>query len=289
LLWRDGQFSGEPTNWRGGEVEFLLLPERCVFRELELPARAGDFLEGVVRAQIDRITPWRASEAAFGWSAPRALEGQKISVTIAAAKRGPIAELAEAAARAGADAVSVSTTPTDGRAPIEILGRRLGASLRLGRWRFALLVALFSAIAAAAVAAVAQATLGANLSAEAETLTANLAQRRNALLRLEHAGEDPAAQALSARKRSWPSAMVVLEAMSRALPDEAYLTEMRLEGDKVEIAGVAADAAALIPAMEKSPHFAQATFTAPTTRSSEDKGEVFRIEARVAARLTVAP
>ena len=287
LFWRDGQFSGAPTNWRGGEVEFRLAPQRCVFRELELPARAGEFLEGVVRAQIDRVTPWRANEAAFGWSAPQARDGQRIIVTVAAAKRGPIAELADAATRAGADAVSIATS--NGGAPIEILSRRLGATSRIARWRFALLGLLGVAMAAGLAALVAEWTLGADLADRAQSLSAGLEQKRVSLARLERAGQDPAAQALDARKRSFPSSVVVLEALTRALPDEAYLTEMRLEGDKVEIAGVAADAAALIPALEKSPHFTQATFTAPTTRAEDDKGQVFRITAHVVSRLAVAP
>ena len=58
---------------------------------------------------------------------------------------------------------------------------------------------------------------------------------------------------------------------------------MRLKGDEVEIAGVAADAASLIKRIEQSPPFSQATFTAPTTRGAENK-ESFRIEAHVAAR-----
>ena len=288
LRWEDGRFS-DPTNWRGGEVEFRLVAQRCVFRELELPARAGEFLEGVVRTQIDRITPWRASEAAFGWGPPQPREGDRIAVWVAAAKRGPILALAEAAAAAGAASVAITTRREEPSAPIEILGRRVGATARHGRWRFALLALLGGAMAAAAGALIAQQTLGAHLSERFDALGGDIAQKRTALLRLEHAGEDPAARALDARKRTAPSAVVVLEALSRALPDDAYLTEMRLEGGKVEIAGVAANAASLIHAIETSPHFSRATFTAPTTRAADDKGETFRIEAQVAPRLTVAP
>ena len=277
-------FAGTPPSLKGAEVEFRLSPQRFVFRELELPARAAEFLDGVVRAQIDRLTPWRAGEAAFGWSAPRPGGSDRILVTVAATKQETLAPLLDI----GAETVLVTTSREEDSAAIAVVTQRARASSRQGRWRFALTAALAFSLVCGVAALAAEFTLGASLSDEADNLSASLDQRRAALLRRQHASDNPEAQALNARKRANPSATVVLEALSRAIPDDAYLTQMQLKGDKVEIAGLAADAAVLVKHIEQSPHFSRATFTAPTTRSGEER-ESFRIEAHVAPLFTVSP
>src|SRR5438445_12073140 len=73
--------------FRGSRVEIVLQPKRFLLRPLELPARAADFLDGIVRAQIDRLTPWSASEAVFGCSAPVASGTESITTMIAATTR----------------------------------------------------------------------------------------------------------------------------------------------------------------------------------------------------------
>jgi general secretion pathway protein L len=276
-------FIGATPQLRNSNVEFRLSPARFMFRELELPAGAGDFLDGVVRAQLDRLTPWRASEAAFGWSAAAATAGL-IRVTVAATKRQSVAPLLDIAAHS----VVVTTEREPGAARIAIVSRRSGALSRQTRSRLAILAALAVAFVSATSALVVQFTLGAQLQERADALTADLAQRRAGLLRRERANDDPTAQALDARKRATPAAVVVLEALSRALADDAYLTEMRLTGERLEIAGVGADAAALIKQIEQSPHFSRAAFAAPTTRGADDR-ETFRIEAQVAPLNTVPP
>src|SRR5579864_9649739 len=63
-----------PADWqaafRGSRVEMVIRPDRVLLRSLDFPRQAEGFLDGMIRTQIDRLTPWAAEDAAFGWSPP---------------------------------------------------------------------------------------------------------------------------------------------------------------------------------------------------------------------------
>ncbi len=278
---------------KGCQVEFVLKPDRFMFRTLELPRRASDFLDGVVRAQIDRLTPWSAADAAFGWSAPTEIASDRVQVTVAATARALIAPLVEAVVGVGVEWVSATTLPPQTAEtvpePICVYERNTQGTLEFHKLR-RILVALLAVMGLLACGAAAVAMVyGDKLESRRYDVAARVAQRRAALEMGRTSGDESGVAILEKRKREVPSSVIVLEALSQILPDDTYLTELRILGDKLQIVGLARDPPSLIRLIEQSSHFSQATFFAPTTRAPSETKEHFSIEARLEPVYTPGP
>ncbi|SHN70630.1 general secretion pathway protein L [Bradyrhizobium erythrophlei] len=276
-----------PSNWqsafRGSHVEMELAPDQVMFRPLDFPKQAADFLDAMIHTQIDRLTPWSADAAVFGWSTPSANPHGRIELTLAAASRQEVEPLIQLATALNAQSLAVFAAPPAGN---ELAGRIkvLDQSLWSGSGRMmdtsrVLRTVLLSAALSAAISLVAALYFGDSLDSEQQALMQRISQRR-AALRLGPDGGS-AFGLLAKRKQTSPSTVVVLEALSKALPDGTFVTELRIDGDKVQVVGMTQDAPSLIRLIEKSPQFERATFFAPTTRAQNASGEQFHIEARI--------
>ena len=267
----------------GAQVGLLLQPNRFMVRVLELPRRASDFLDGIVRAQIDRLTPWSAANAAFGWHPSTLASSERIVVTIAATSRTSIASFIDAVAALGADLITVSAAlqePLPDAAAIEICEQKVAQQAGLRRIRRVLITFLTAAGAVAALSVAANNVVGGMIETRRDEVTSRISERRAALQQ----GHDLASDAvleLERRKHATPSSAIIIEALSRILPDDTYLTELRIVGDKLQIVGISRDAPSLIRLIEQTHHFSHAAFFAPTTRSPAETGEHFSIEAHI--------
>ena len=276
-----------PSDWdvafRGSRVELVMAPGQVLFRSLDFPKQAEEFLDGMIRTQIDRLTPWSPEEAAFGWSSPSPSGQERIELTLAATSKQEIEPLIQFATGLGAQSLTAfAAPPANGstQEKIRVLDRSLrGATSHGLDTPRTLRVVLLSATAAAAISLLAGAYFGDGFDTEQQQLMQRVSQRR-AALRLGPDGGS-AFGLLAKRKQTSPSTVVVFEALSKALPDGTYVTELRIDGDKVQVVGMTQDAPSLIRLLEKSPQFARATFFAPTTRAQNAPGEQFHIEARI--------
>jgi general secretion pathway protein L len=267
----------------GSRVELLLDPTRFLFRPLELPARAREFLDGIARSQIDRLTPWTAAEAAFGWSAPTPVGTDRIAVEVAATALAQVAPYVRAIADAGAHSIAVLARASAGAAPgrIKVLEHGARAMLAVARIRSILVTALAGAAFAAAAAVAISAIAGSSLDAEQAELAQRIAAARAAAGTARNIGSVSARRALEIREQQAPASVILLEALSQILPDHTYVTELRLEAGKLRVTGVTRDAPSLIGLLEQSGYFTRASFFAPTTRSPSEPGERFHIEAQI--------
>lgn len=277
-----------PPPWqaafRGSRVETKLQARHVMVRLLDFPGRAGEFLDGMIRSQIDRLTPWNVTDAIYGRSIPIPIAQDRIEVVFAATSKLRAAPLVQLATALDVASVAISTTVegSDGASQRvilydEVLAGVIGLSTRLPRLLRAMLLGFGLA---AAVALLSASYLGASLQSEREDLQHRIALRSAAL----RPDAGAANSALSARaKQTTPSTVIVLETLSRLLPDATYVTELHIDGDKIQLIGMTQDAPALIRLIEQSQQFTQATFFAPTTRAAGEAAERFHIEAHINA------
>lgn len=269
---------------RDSHVEVTLRPDRFLFQPLDLPNRATEFLGGIVRSQLDRLTPWKAASTAYGWSKPAEAGGDRVTVTVAAASVEVIQPLRRALTSAGARSIKISVVPPEpGAEPISIFDEKTTGQPQVQRIR-RVLVTTIAAVGISTVLAVGSwGLIVGNLEGEQSRLSHQITKARNNAVKLTHArlGRGKADQTIETRKHNGPSAVLVIEALAKILSDQTYVTELRMEDSKLYLTGVTRDAPSLIETLEKSGRFAHATFFAPTTRSRSGAIEHFHIEATI--------
>jgi general secretion pathway protein L len=263
------------------QVELVLQSDRFIFRPLELPNRAFEFLPGIVRSQIDRLTPWNADDAAFGWSRPVEADTEKMVITIAATALALIRPYVQAIADIGAQSIAIFTVEAGADAvPIKVCEEKGRGGMNTYRLRNALVNILAAAGIAAGVTLGANAIVDAILSGQQEELARQISGIRAAAGIARNGGPKSMTTTrweLERRKHDAPLTVLVLETLSKILPDNTYLTELRVEGNKLRLTGITHDAPSLIGLIEQSGRFTRASFFAPTKRSSS--ADHFNIEA----------
>lgn len=298
LRFVEGQFVEDSgarvrSRFERGQIEIILARRRFVFRTLELPQQAADFLDAIVRSQIDRLTPWSASQAAFGCGAPREISTGRIGVVVAATARSSVMPFVTALEALKPDSIVVSAAPdgaSDAAGPRTIVfSQQTNRERSMRRARRGLVAASAVAGFAALAAFAAWIFVGASLEASQLQVSRELAERRVALLSGRPGVIEEATARLAQKKRESAATVIVLESLSQALPDDTYLTELDVTDGKLQITGVTREAASLIRIIEQTDQFKHATFFAPTTRAPLGSGEQFHIQAQIVPYFPTLP
>jgi general secretion pathway protein L len=266
----------------------LELPAReTVLQRINVPARAREFLPGIVRNQIERLSPWPVDQVIYGFDATASAgDADTLDTRVVMASRATVEAARNELAALGvtADRIVAGETGSAGASPVSLWSRfDSGSGSGLDRVRRKVAAAVLVTVLAS-TGATAWALLSARaIRAESEDAAESAAALQR---RLQPARGAPSAS-LAPPERAWalketaPAGVLVLDALSQALPDSAYLTELTLQKSTVRIVGLTSDAPALIAPLEHFGQFADVRFFAPTTRGPDGRLFWFHIEARV--------
>jgi general secretion pathway protein L len=276
-------------------ITLELPPEEIVLQRINVPAQAREFLAGIVRNQIERLSPWPIDQVVFGFDAsPSPADPQTLDARVLMTSRTKIEEARAALAAMGvaADRI-VAHEPGGANVPPVTLWSRFDTNSGRGleRTRRMIVMAVLAVIGVSVGLSAWWLFSARALLAESEDVAA-----RTATLQRQLQPSRPAtlSASLDPTERAWilkqttPAGMMVLEALSRALPDNAYITELSLQKSIVRIVGLSSDAPSLIAPLEHFGQFAEVRFFAPSTRGPDGRLYWFHIEARVEPHNDVA-
>jgi len=278
----------------GATNVWLVLPDEAVLvRSVHFPLAAEEALRDAVGFDLDRLTPYAQEQACFDHRVTgRDAANQRLSIELAVAPRAPVAARLAELHELGATVlgVGVAGDMAASSAPFNLLAPEARARPTASR----------TAAAARLLAALA-ALLG--LAA----LGYPLLQKREAVIelvpRLEKAkaGADVADRMakeieklasehnfLVARKQGQHPATVLLEDLSRLLPDTTWVQQLDIKaGPKIrelQIAGETGSSAQLIEVLEQSGTLVNASFKSPLTKGVTPGTERFLVSAEVKPR-----
>lgn len=236
---------------------WLLLPAASALRRrLSLPAAAADRLRDVVGFEIERQTPFTVDAVVFDARVVgrRDADGQ-IDVELVAVPRTALDPLLAALGATAATLSGVDVATADGR-PLEVnvldpaLRRRQADPWQAWNWAFAALAVLALGAALWQVLdnrRIAAEMLETQIATRAEPARRAAAERERLVNRIE-------GQAFLDRTRAArPTAVEVMDELSRRLPDGTYLEKLAIEDERLTLLGLSNEAPALIGRLQGSP------------------------------------
>ena len=272
----------------GGPVGLRLPRSACLIRRVELPAAARRDCDKILELDLERSTPFRRQDIYCDHvveDAP-ARDG-KIWVRQIVVKRELIDPIARQLASAGIEIGFADCWDETGKPalPIDLLrGARHDPGAARHRLSPAVILGVCALVLAGSAVAIGLAKYQAALaSLEAETDAAKvkaLAVRRS-LTGLESALGQVAE--LRRLKTARPPAIRILDELTRLLPDNAWVSFLKIEGEAVEVTIVAPATGELLALFERSPLFGAASLTAPVTYDAAGHSE------RATVRMTLRP
>lgn len=256
---------------RGGAVELRLPASSVLTKTLSLPAAGRDFVEPILEHRLEKLVPWTPDRVLYGYHVTGEAESGELEVDFAATSR-------DVADRWIAKAEAAGLTPTAVGSAAEPIERPLSLDLWRGQKDpIGQRARTFVRGAAIAAAVVIVPLLGLSFYTlhSAETYATDIETRstaaRRALAEAVGAGAGSREAGLIAAKKPETAAVVLMDRLSRTIPEDTVLRDLEVGEGRVRLAGSSAAAPALIGTLEASGVVRGARFAAPVTRTPDGR------------------
>lgn len=253
----------------------LRLPaDTLLHREVVLPLAAARDLESVIGFEMDRLTPFAADAVFWGLShVSRDPLRERLNLRLAIVLRAQVQPLLDALARLG---LAPGFLEGEG-GRIELAAAQAGAGRRVQ-------VAASALCACLAVACLVTPVLRQQIALDrAAQSVARLQPAAREAIRLRRSlAATASGRAAIARARGAGDALDVLAALTQALPDGTWLSDLTLKAGTLTLDGHSTNAAGLIARLAAVKQFSDPAFTAPVTRTVDGKADLFSLQMAVA-------
>jgi general secretion pathway protein L len=270
------------------ELVLCLPEEQALVQRLRLPMAVEPNLRRVLGYTMDAHTPFSADQVYYdGRVLARDRPARMLDIELSVAPRAPVDTALAALGAVGVhpDRVAVGRAGAD-TCPEEVnllaTGRRQRGT-RLQRVLNTALVVLALTLAAALAALPLWEKHRTLRALEADLAVAGQAAEAARALRAEIHRLSADASFLSEKRRAAPLVLTILDELTRLLPDDTWVSSLRLREGGVELNGHSEASAALIPVLDASPLFGNVRFLSPVTRDRLADDERFHLAMDLAA------
>lgn len=266
--------------------KYLLLDSKWVLqKELKMPAATEANLQQVLSFEMDRQTPFKASEVYFGWRMlPPVAESGEIRLEMLVAPRRVVDPLLEKLTARGLAPAGIDVERDGQISGVNLLPAELRHNPIHPRARMN--YALAAAVVVLLVVAMAQ-SLGARSDrvVKLETAIEEVQDEARRVQRLKEqvADTSEAASFLTRRRSQSPLAVEVLAEVTRTLPDGTYLDRLVVGQQSVTMQGKSGNAQQLIELVNRSDMFDAAAFQGSTRLDAGTGLEIFEVNSKLIA------
>lgn len=265
--------------------QYLLLHQDFVLnRELKLPLAADSNLAQVLTFEMDRQTPFKASDVYFDWKVlERGGESGQLRLELFVAPKISVDAMVNTAVNQGYQLTGVDIVDGDQTLGVNLLPAAQRVKRRNPKTRLSLALGGLAIVLLVLVMSQSLYLREHQVLELEEAITGVQGEARQVMqIKKQIVDTSEAAGFLARSRAATPLAIEVLADVTRLLPDDTYLDRLVIANSSVQMQGKSQNAQQLIERVNQSPILNDAAFRGSTRLDARSGLEIFEVNAEVA-------